>query len=170
MRLRATAPQGVSLDYTASKLREVEERTAGLRASGEVTGLFAPANGAAAGARATDAAIAAILAGDVVPVSHNSDYGRALRELFAIVGASVTRRTTVVILGDGRSNYRPPEDWVLAELRRRARRVLWLAPEDRGTWGYGDSEMPRFARHADAILVVRSATDLARALDRIAWL
>ena len=38
--LRATAPQGVSLDYTAAKLREIEERTAGLRASGEVTGLF----------------------------------------------------------------------------------------------------------------------------------
>jgi HAE1 family hydrophobic/amphiphilic exporter-1 len=38
--LRASAPQGVSLDYTASKLREIEERTAGLRASGEVVGLF----------------------------------------------------------------------------------------------------------------------------------
>ncbi len=38
--LRVSAPQGVSLDYTASKLREVEERTASLRGSGEVEGLF----------------------------------------------------------------------------------------------------------------------------------
>ncbi|HRO12669.1 efflux RND transporter permease subunit, partial [Amaricoccus sp.] len=38
--LRASAPQGVSLDYTAAKLREIEERTASLRESGEVTGLF----------------------------------------------------------------------------------------------------------------------------------
>ena len=38
--LRITAPQGVSLDYTASKLREIEDRTAPLRASGEVIGLF----------------------------------------------------------------------------------------------------------------------------------
>ena len=38
--LRATAPQGVSLDYTATKLREIEARTENLSASGEVTGLF----------------------------------------------------------------------------------------------------------------------------------
>ncbi len=38
--LRISAPQGVSLDYTAAKLREIEDRTAGLRQSGEVVGLF----------------------------------------------------------------------------------------------------------------------------------
>ena len=38
--LRATAPQGVSLDYTATKLREIEARTENLSVSGEVTGLF----------------------------------------------------------------------------------------------------------------------------------
>ena len=38
--LRVTAPQGVSLDYTASKMREIEDRTAALRASGEVVGTF----------------------------------------------------------------------------------------------------------------------------------
>ena len=38
--LRVTAPQGVSLDYTASKVREIEERTAFLGASGEVVGTF----------------------------------------------------------------------------------------------------------------------------------
>jgi HAE1 family hydrophobic/amphiphilic exporter-1 len=38
--VRVTAPQGVSLDYTASKMREIEDRTAALRGSGEVEGLF----------------------------------------------------------------------------------------------------------------------------------
>lgn len=38
--LRATAPPGVSLDYTAARLRDVEEGVAPLRASGEVQGLF----------------------------------------------------------------------------------------------------------------------------------
>jgi hypothetical protein len=131
----------------------------------EVTSLF---QGAAGRAGQADNAVSAILAGDVVPVGTNSDYGRALRGFWDRFAGAVNRRTTVVILGDGRSNYRPPEDWVLAELRRRARRVLWLSPEDRGTWGFGDSEMPRFARHADAIHVVRSIRDLGRAIDRIA--
>lgn len=35
-----TAPQGVSLDYTNAKMREVEERLAPLRAGGEVTNMF----------------------------------------------------------------------------------------------------------------------------------
>jgi HAE1 family hydrophobic/amphiphilic exporter-1 len=34
------APQGVSLDYTAAKVREIEERTAPLRESGEVVAMF----------------------------------------------------------------------------------------------------------------------------------
>lgn len=130
---------------------------------GEVTGLF----GARAHAGAADESVARILAGDVIPVSVNSDYGRALRDFWDRHGSAITRRTTVVVLGDGRSNYRPPEEWVLAEIRRRARAVLWLSPEERTTWGFGDSEMPRYARHADAIHVVRTAADLGRAVERI---
>ncbi len=38
--LRILAPQGVSLDYTSAKMREIEERTQSLRDSGEVVGLF----------------------------------------------------------------------------------------------------------------------------------
>jgi hypothetical protein len=112
-------------------------------------------------------AVASILSGERVNLSANSDYGRALTQLWRRHGGELTRRTTVLVLGDGRGNYRLPEDWVLGEMRRRARRVLWLSPEERGTWGFGDSEMPRYARHADAIFVVRSAADLARAIDRL---
>jgi HAE1 family hydrophobic/amphiphilic exporter-1 len=38
--LRVNGPQGVSIDYTAAKLREIEARTAPLRAAGEVVSLF----------------------------------------------------------------------------------------------------------------------------------
>lgn len=38
--LRVTAPQGVSLDYTAGKMREIEAGLAPLRASGEMVGTF----------------------------------------------------------------------------------------------------------------------------------
>ena len=41
--LRVSAPQGASLDYVAAKLRELEERTAPLRRSGEVVGTFSNA-------------------------------------------------------------------------------------------------------------------------------
>ena len=38
--LRVSAPQGVSLDYTASKMREIEDLTEPLRTSGEVVSTF----------------------------------------------------------------------------------------------------------------------------------
>jgi HAE1 family hydrophobic/amphiphilic exporter-1 len=41
--LRVSAPQGASLDYLAAKLREIEDRTAPLRQSGEVVGMFSNA-------------------------------------------------------------------------------------------------------------------------------
>jgi uncharacterized protein with von Willebrand factor type A (vWA) domain len=37
------------------------------------------------------------------------------------LGRTIDRRTTIVILGDGRTNYQPPEIEVLTRLRGRAR-------------------------------------------------
>lgn len=126
---------------------------------GEVTDLFR--------AFPIDVAIDRVMQGDVVSVSANSDYGRAFKELAARHLDGLTRQTTVVILGDGRTNQRAPEEWVVAEMRRRARQVVWLCPEERGLWGIGDSRMPLFARHVDRAVVVRSLSDLSRAVDRL---
>jgi HAE1 family hydrophobic/amphiphilic exporter-1 len=38
--MQVSAPQGVSLDYTAAKMREIERRVRDLRAAGEIVGLF----------------------------------------------------------------------------------------------------------------------------------
>lgn len=99
----------------------------------------------------------------------NSDYGRAFRDLVPLLAKSdfVTHKTVVVVLGDGRSNYRDPGLDVMAALHQRAKAVVWLVPEDRGTWGFGDSVLPKFARHADAMLPARTLRDLARAIDRV---
>jgi hypothetical protein len=40
--------------------------------------------------------------------------------------------------------------------------VIWLCPEDPGSWGFGDSEMPLYARHCTRIEVVKSVDDLGR--------
>ena len=112
-------------------------------------------------------AVERVLAGEAVSVFQNSDYGRAFREFGALHLESLTHRTTLVVLGDGRTNYQPPEDWVLEEARRRCKNVLWLCPEGRGTWGIGDSRMPTYARHADRVFVVRTLRDLSSAIDTL---
>lgn len=122
---------------------EVGEATEALRA------------GRAAG-RAPDLAAVARL----VPRSGNSAYGRVLRAFVRDHLAAVTRRTTVIVIGDGRTNYAPPEAWALAEVRRRARRVLWICPEPEVRWGSGDSEMPAYAAHCDRVATVTRLADL----------
>lgn len=108
-------------------------------------------------------ALAAVLSGGAVNLAHNSSYGRALRSFEETVGRAIDRRTTIVILGDGRTNYQPPEVEVLTRLRGRARAVLWLCPEPRSAWGAGDSVMPRYAREVTTVLQAGSAAELETA-------
>ena len=45
--------------------------------------------------------------GAIVSVASNSNYGRALRQFVEKHLEAVTSRTTVIVIGDGRSNYFP---------------------------------------------------------------
>jgi uncharacterized protein with von Willebrand factor type A (vWA) domain len=112
--------------------------------------------------RAREPAQAAELAvgSRVIPLLGNSDYGRALRLFHRHHLAAVTRRTTVIVIGDGRTNYAPPQAWVLDEVRRRARRLLWICPEPRQRWELGDGEMARYAAACDRVAVVTSLAEL----------
>jgi uncharacterized protein len=119
---------------------------------GETTKLFAT--------EPIEKALAHAWSGAVVPVTHNSNYGRVLRSFESRVLADVDRRTTVVILGDGRTNYLDNAAEVLDDIRARARAVVWLCPESRAQWATGDSAMPRYAPKCTSVLEVQNARDL----------
>ena len=55
-------------------------------------------------------------AGGVLDVDADSDYGHAFGEFLERFGSAVNRRTTIVVLGDGRSNSRDPGLTAFAEL------------------------------------------------------
>ena len=114
-------------------------------------------------ARAADLAVAA----RAVSLAANSNYGRALRTFHRDFLGAVTRRTTVLVIGDGRNNYNPPEAWALDELRRHARRVLWICPEPREAWGSGDSELPLYASCCDRVASVTTLAELAGVADAL---
>jgi len=126
---------------------------------GEVTQYFKDAD--------VDQAIDLATAGKAVSLSANSNYGRALAEFVRDHLGSITRRTTVMIIGDGRNNYNPNNAWALKDLRRKAKRVLWICPEERGNWGIGDSEMLTYEKHCHQAVVVNSVNDLARIADQL---
>lgn len=74
----------------------------------------------------------------------SSDYGKSFEDFEDGFMSEVTNRTTVIILGDGRTNNLDPRTDILRRISERARRVIWLNPEPRFAWGTGDSEMPRY--------------------------
>jgi uncharacterized protein with von Willebrand factor type A (vWA) domain len=73
-----------------------------------------------------------------------TDYGQAFRDFKTSGMKTVTRKTTVIVLGDGRSNFYDPEAGILREIRDRAKRLIWLNPETRPFWGTGDSAMKQY--------------------------
>ncbi len=54
-------------------------------------------------------------------------------------------------IGDGRCNYTHPEEGLLAQLRARCRRLIWLNPEAPQFWYTGDSEMRVFEAVCDEV-------------------
>jgi uncharacterized protein with von Willebrand factor type A (vWA) domain len=112
-------------------------------------------------------AVERALSGEVVHVFANSNYGRAFRQFAERHLESVTSRTTVIIIGDGRSNYFPPETWAVERLRARARHVLWLNPEQPASWMFGDSAMRDYQPHVTRVEVVHNLDSLRRVVDQL---
>ena len=82
---------------------------------------------------------------DLVSFDGHSDYGGALASLVEHWPDAVGPRSSLLILGDGRTNYRDPNLVVLKRLIGQARHAHWLNPEPRNQWGSGDSAALRYA-------------------------
>jgi hypothetical protein len=81
---------------------------------------------------------------DVTWLLGRTDYGRAF-ELFAgRFPDAVGPRTSLLILGDARSNYGDLALPVVTELAGRAKHAYWLNPERRAIWDTGDSRASEY--------------------------
>jgi len=89
-----------------------------------------------------------------------SDYGEVLRRFSAQFPDAVGPKSTLLILGDARNNYRARNETALAELKRRAHRVYWLNPEPRSDWDTGDSVAAAYAQHTALMVEVRNLRQL----------
>jgi uncharacterized protein with von Willebrand factor type A (vWA) domain len=112
-------------------------------------------------------AVEAALRGDVIDVYSHSNFGRAFELFYKEFFPAITSKTTFVIIGDGRNNYNRPSEWVLREIKQKAKRVVWLNPENPRTWGVGDSEMPRYLLYCDIAEECRNINQLYKVIDRI---
>jgi uncharacterized protein with von Willebrand factor type A (vWA) domain len=87
--------------------------------------------------------------GGVADVSGYTDYGRVWLEFLGEISDELDPRSTVIVLGDARTNGREPHADVFAQVAERAGRLFWLNPEPKLYWNYGDSVMAAYERYCD---------------------
>jgi uncharacterized protein with von Willebrand factor type A (vWA) domain len=104
----------------------------------------------------------------VLDVDANSDYGAAFSTFHEDFGSAVNRRSTVIVLGDGRGNGNDPNLSAFEEITRRARETIWLTPEPRYSWGLGGCDLPDYAEYCSRVRVVRDLTGLESAAREMA--
>ncbi|MEE9913638.1 MAG: VWA domain-containing protein [Deltaproteobacteria bacterium] len=96
-----------------------------------------------------------------------TDYGETFRHFKRDYMELLTKKTTLIIVGDGRSNYMNPEDAILGQMRDRCRRVIWLNPEPENLWGTGDSEIRSYTHHCHEIRPCRNVNQLIAFIEEL---
>ena len=87
----------------------------------------------------------------VADVSGYTDYGRVWLEFLERVVDDLDPRSTVIVLGDARTNGRDAKAKVFGALSERAGRTFWMNPEPRLYWNYGDSVMAAYEPYCDGV-------------------
>ena len=96
----------------------------------------------------------------VVRLDGHSDYGMVLESFWERWGPQIKSKTSVIILGDGRSNYHASRSYVLRAIRQRARHLYWLNPEPAHTWDSGDSIISEYGKFCDEVVECRNLRQL----------
>jgi uncharacterized protein with von Willebrand factor type A (vWA) domain len=106
--------------------------------------------------------------GGVADVSGYTDYGRVWLEFLEEISEDLDPRSTVIVLGDARTNGREPHAEVFARIAERSGRTFWLNPEPKLYWNYGDSVMDVYQRHCTAAFECWTTKHLENFVDVVA--
>lgn len=107
-------------------------------------------------------AVEEVFSGRVIDADVNSDFGRAAEQFKKEHLPTINHRTTVVVLGDGRNNGKPPNVEAFEEIARHARQVVWITPEPRWGWNLGSCDMPLYEPLCNRLEVVRDMDGLTK--------
>ncbi|MFO7962570.1 MAG: VWA domain-containing protein [Desulfobacterales bacterium] len=114
----------------------------------------------------TEAALDRILRGTGLDLQFSAtDYGRAFLDFKEKWLDRVTRKTTILVLGDARNNFGKPRTDILKLLQERSKRIIWLNPEPVSFWGTGDSEMKRYMPYCFMVRECSTVNHIKRIVD-----
>ncbi|HVJ48636.1 VWA domain-containing protein [Desulfitobacterium sp.] len=89
-----------------------------------------------------------------------SDYGKVFAEFQTDWLAVISSQATLLILGDGRNNYRPAQAEYLQEINAKVNRVYWLNPLDEKDWFTSDNVLKEYKPYCSEIFRCRTVKDL----------
>lgn len=87
----------------------------------------------------------------VADISGYTDYGRVWADLYEQAADDFDPRSTLIVMGDARTNGRDPRADLFAEVAEKAGRTFWLNPEPNLYWNYGDSVIGVYEKHCDGV-------------------
>ncbi len=98
-------------------------------------------------------AVSRAISGDagVADISGYTDYGRVWIEFLDRVVDDLDPRSTVIVLGDARTNGREPHAAAFGQIADRAGRTFWMNPEPKLYWNYGDSVMQVYEPYCNGV-------------------
>jgi uncharacterized protein with von Willebrand factor type A (vWA) domain len=97
----------------------------------------------------------------------STDYGQALMDFEAICLGEVDKRSTVLIIGDARSNNGELRRDILKAIYDRCKRLIWLNPEPRSLWNTGDSEIQAYSAYCHQVEECNSLAHLEQVASRL---
>jgi uncharacterized protein with von Willebrand factor type A (vWA) domain len=96
----------------------------------------------------------------VADISGYTDYGRVWVDFDQQVASDLDPRSTVIVLGDARTNGREPRADLFGKATEKAGRTFWLNPEPKLYWNYGDSVIGVYEQFCDGVFECWSSKQL----------
>jgi len=89
-----------------------------------------------------------------------SDYGKVFQDFAQNILPELSSRGTVIILGDGRSNYRSPRSEYLQEIQAGVKHIYWLNPLEEKDWSLADNLMKEYRLYCTQVFPCKTLNDL----------
>jgi hypothetical protein len=96
-----------------------------------------------------------------------SDYGRVFTLFTNNYLAGLSPRSTLIILGDARNNYRLAEKDYFQKIAEHVRRIIWFNPQPRDNWDKEDCIMNTYAPYCRQAFECRNLRQLEEVIEAI---
>lgn len=115
----------------------------------------------------TNEAIEKIMTEAEIEYNVLTDYGSTFLDFKKREMHVLDKKTTLIIIGDGRSNYLNPREHILQEMREKVRRIIWLNPEPERFWRTGDSQIMTYKPYCHELRVCRNLNQLSEFIETL---